>query len=751
MRIATGGDRYKVLFQGDKERYYPGAIYDTATTNRTFLEYVGLLAAMGVENRYWCLTLLNPALQGVDPFDEANLTSIQKTLIRTECTLNPWYFVREILRFPPPSGPNPIRLRANRANMSLWWCFLNHVDYFLIQPRQTGKSVNSDGITTWYMMFGAESTQSNLFTKDAGLIQANILRLKRIRALMPSYLVTMTKEDSDNQKDLTYVSRNNYLKAVQAQANPDAAANVGRGLTAAYNHIDEICYLKYNHISVGIMLAGAGAAREEARRQGMPYCNIFTSTAGKLDSAAGKYAYELLNAATKWSEHYFDSTDAAHLNQRLRANSANQKSPTVLINGTFSHRQLGYDDEWLRVKIAESRQEPDDARRDFLNEWTLGNTTKHPLGKKIMRTIDKSRTAPTWEEHDPKYNFVMRWYIPKDEVIAGIKHRTLVMGMDMSEAVSRDACTGVILDVATLEVVGTYGISETNLSILASWFVRLLEKYETLTMVPEAKSTWRAVQDQMIITCADKGIDYGRRVYSTITDDAGESRNATQLYEEFKAWRSGYSHYTMYKREFGFGTNRDKRNLIYDVVLKEAARTAGWLMRDETLIGELKGLQQVGNRLDHGEGGHDDYLISWLLAHWFIAFGKNVSHYGIDPLDVRSKVYSQTRKMTPDELGDEVMLRYKRTALQELVQEYEEQSRGGYPSTAMLKRIQKLQADLGEELTGDTAATVDALKDQSNTIRKMARQGRTMGRDYIRYNSSGPNNKWANFRGNWAG
>lgn len=270
-------------------------------------------------------------------------------------------------------------------------------------------------------------------------------------------------------------------------------------------------------------------------------------------------------------------------------------------------------------------------------------------------------------------------------------------------------------------------------------------------MVPEAKSTWRAVQDQMIITCADKGIDYGRRVYSTITDDAGESRNATQLYEEFKAWRSGYSHYTMYKREFGFGTNRDKRNLIYDVVLKEAARTAGWLMRDETLIGELKGLQQVGNRLDHGEGGHDDYLISWLLAHWFIAFGKNVSHYGIDPLDVRSKVYSQTRKMTPDELGDEVMLRYKRTALQELVQEYEEQSRGGYPSTAMLKRIQKLQADLGEELTGDTAATVDALKDQSNTIRKMARQGRTMGRDYIRYNSSGPNNKWANFRGNWAG
>lgn len=736
----------KVLFQGDRERYYPGAIYDTQTTNRTFVEYVGLLAAMGVQNRYWCLTLLNPLLQGVDPFDEANLTPELKTIIRTECELNPWYFIREILRFPPPSGPNPIRLRANRANMSLWWCFLNHIDYFLIQPRQTGKSVNSDGITTWYMLFGAQSTNSNLFTKDAGLIQANILRLKRIRALLPTYLVVMTKEDSDNQKDLTYVHRNNYLKAVQAQANPDAAANVGRGLTAAYNHIDEICYLKYNHISVGIMLAGAGAAREEARRQGMPYCNIFTSTAGKLDSSAGRYAHELLNAATKWSEHYYDSTDPKHLVERLRVNSANQKSPTVLINGTFSHRQLGYDDEWLRVKIAESRQEPDDARRDFLNEWTLGNTTKHPLGKKIMRQIDKGRMAPVWEQHDPKYSFIMRWYIPKEEVLSGIKSRTLIMGMDMSEGVNRDACTGVILDISTLEVVGTYGVSETNLSILAMWFCKLLETFTTLTMVPEAKSTWRAVQDQMIITCADRGIDYGRRVYSTIVDDSGETRTAKKLYDDFKAWRSGYNHYTTFKREFGFGTNRDKRNLIYEVVLKEAAKTAGWLMRDETLIGELKGIQQVGNRLDHGEGGHDDYLISWLLGHWFIAFGKNLSHYGIDPMVVRSRVYNQQRKMSNEEKADEVMIRYKRTELQELVAEYEAIGRHGGSSTVMLKRIAKLQDDLGEDMVGDMASTIDALKEQSNTIRKMERQSRANDMDYIRISQPGTtSNRWANF------
>lgn len=743
----------KVLFRGDKERFYPNAIYDTQTTNKTFLEFVGLLAAMGVENRYWCLTLLNPALQGVDPFDEANLCPALKTLIRTECELNPWYFIREILRFPPPSGPNPIRLRANRANMSLWWCFLNHVDYFLIQPRQTGKSVNSDGITTWYMMFGSQSTLTNLFTKDAGLIQQNILRLKRIRDLMPSYLVTITKEDSDNQKDLTYAARGNYLKAVQAQANPDAAANVGRGFTAAYNHVDEICYLKYNHISVGIMLAGAGAAREEARRQGMPYCNIFTSTAGKLDSEAGRYAYALLNNATKWSEHYYDSVDEQDLLIRLRANSANSNSPTVLINGTFSHRQLGYDDDWLRTRIAEARQEPDDARRDFLNEWTVGSTARHPLGKKLMREIDRGRMAPLFEEHDLKYNFAIRWYIPKEEVLSGIKRRTLVIGMDMSEGVGRDACTGVIVDVATLETVGTYGVSETNLSILAGWFVRLLERFETLTMVPEAKSTWRAVQDQMIITCADKGIDYGRRVYSTIVDDAGESRAGEARYSDFKAWRSGYHHYTSFKREFGFGTNRDKRNLIYDVVLKEAAGTAGWLMRDENLVGELKGIQNVGGRLDHAEGGHDDYLISWLLAQWFIAFGRNVSHYGIDPLDVRSKVYSQRRKMSNEELGEEVMIRYKRTELQELVAEYEALSRAGNPSTQMLRKIMKLQEDLGDAVTGEMASTVDALKEQSITHRRMARQTRAANFAQQEHDPrvNPRSNRWANFRGQWSG
>lgn len=728
-----------VLFKGDKEKYYPNAIYDTKTTNKSFLQYVKLLETMGIENRYWCLTLINPLLQGVDPFSD-QLTIEQQVMIRVECEMNPWYFVREILRFPPSAGDQPIRLIANRANMSLWWCFLNHIDYFLIQPRQTGKSVNSDGITSWYMMFGTKNSRCNLFTKDGDLIANNIKRLKRIRNIMPKYLVTILKGDTDNQKDLTYVARGNYLNAIQAQANPDAAANVGRGITTPYNHVDEICYLKYNRISVGIMLAGGGAVRDQARAQGIPYGNIFTSTAGKLDTDMGKYAYTMLRGGTIWSENYYDSKNEAELRIRLQANSGNVNSKAVLINGTFSHRQLGFTDDWLREKIADARQDPDDSRRDFLNEWTVGDTTNHPLSKKVMRAIDRGRMSPTYEEFDSVTNYMIRWYIPKDEIMSGIRTRTLVMGMDMSEGVGRDRCTGVIVDAATLEVVGVYGIAEGNLAVMAGWFVRLLERFPTLTLVPEAKSTWRAVQDRMVIVAADKDIDFGRRVYSTIVDDKADSYSAGELYNDFKNWRGGFNHYTEYKRYFGFGTNADKRRLIYDVVFKEYTRVAGWLMRDDQLIGEIKGIQIKNGRVDHAAGAHDDHLVSWLLAMWFISFGKNVSHYGIDPIVLRSKVYSESRNMTHEEKADEVLRRMRNLELRELTQRYEE-IKGDSSADLLLRRIQILQSQLGDHVESDLALNIDGLKNQVDTNRKMESRGRRREGDFIRY-SRQRNERW---------
>ena len=48
-----------ILFKKDWD-IYPSAIWDTKTTNTSFLEFSALLKHMGVENHLFMLTLMQP-------------------------------------------------------------------------------------------------------------------------------------------------------------------------------------------------------------------------------------------------------------------------------------------------------------------------------------------------------------------------------------------------------------------------------------------------------------------------------------------------------------------------------------------------------------------------------------------------------------------------------------------------------------------------------------------------------------------
>jgi hypothetical protein len=627
-----------ILFDQDWDRY-PTAIWDTKTKNETFLEFSALLKSMGVRNHLFMLALMQPELQGVDPFDEANLTAEQKLAIRVECTFNPWYFIREIMRVPPAAGDVPVPLIANRGNISLWWSFLNHIDYFLVQIRQTGKSLNSDGISVWYQVFGARNARSNLFTKG-DLFKAHIDRLKKLRALLPKYLVRITKKDTDNQKEFTNLAQGNRMVVYIPQKDEDAARNLGRGLTVPHSHTDEIAFLKNVHISLGVMLAGGGAAREEAKRNGLPFGNIFTTTAGMLDSTEGAYAYKMMTSGAEWDDLFYDSVDQQDLYDTVRANSTNKES--LLINGTFNHRQLGFDDQWLRTKIAESRQTGDEVRRDYLNEWTSG-TLSNPLSKKLLRKIHDSVTPPLYSEKFEKEKFIIRWQIPEREVKNGILGREMTMGVDTSNATGRDNITGVILDNSTLEVLGVWTVNDSNLQHFSAWLARLIARHPTLTVIGEAKSTWIAILDYLLLHLPIYGVDPAERLYSRVVDEKEESEGGRRRYSAFKADRDNYR---SYRKEFGFPTNGPLREMLYGPIIQEAAKRSGSLVRDKKLQNEIAKLVTKNKRIDHEASGHDDHVISWLMAHWFLTYAQNLDHYGIDTSNVKRRVYETEHKLT---------------------------------------------------------------------------------------------------------
>lgn len=704
-----------VLFNGDWSRF-PTAIVDTKTKNKSFLEFSALLKHMGVKNHLFMLALLHPDLQGVDPFDPL-LTEEQKFKIKLECTFNPWYFIREIMRVPPAAGDNPVALEANRGNISLWWSFLNHIDYFLVQIRQTGKSLNSDGISVWYQLFGARNSRSNLFTKG-DLFKEHIARLKKLRALLPKYLVSITKKDTDNQKEFTNMSQGNRMVVYIPQKDEEAANNLGRGLTVPHNHVDEIAFLKNVHISLGVMLAGGGAAREEAARNGLPYGNIFTTTAGELDTPEGAYAYDLMTGGAEWNDHFYDCTDRAELYEVVRKQCRNKEA--ILINGTFNHRQLGKTDAWLKTKIAESRQTGDGVRRDYMNEWTSGNA-RNPLTKDLLRKIMASVVKPEWLEIDKQDHYSIRWYVPEAQVKAGLPGREVVMGMDTSNAVGRDNITGVIVDTSTLEVVGAWTVNDSNLTSFAVWLVKMFVRFPKLTMIPEAKSTWIGILDTLLLILPAHGIDPAKRIYSTLVDAKDQSPEDRRRYNDYIGDRDNYRSYRKY---FGFPTNQSLREIIYGPVLQEAAKKTGSLVRDAKLQGEVARLVQRNNRIDHQASGHDDHVISWLLCHWFLTYGRNLEHYGITVSEVKRRVYEAEHKLSWEEqrrydlqrkIKDEIALLSEQIGME----------RSHYEKIKLQNRLDLLMTKVNDEFESDNVASLDQIKESSRDRVRM--ETRTFG------------------------
>lgn len=661
-RYDTGASM--VLYKDDI-RYYPQGIYDYQTPNKSFLNLAAKYNALKIKNCGFLLFLSQPELQGIDPHSE-NLTIEQKAMIVIECKMNVWYFLREVVRIAPNSGDKGISYIANRGNIALTWCFLNGMDFALIQPRQTGKSVSTDCIMLWLMFFVMQNSVINLITKDSSLRDKNVIRLKKMRNLLPAYLNFHQKGiDSDNQNEITCKALENIYTTNVAQKDERSANNLGRGLSTPVTHIDEGPFISYISVTLPAALAAGGAARDEAFRNGLPNGNIFTTTAGKKDDRDGKYMHELISRGAVWDEKYFDLKDRYEFHRIINNICRGSKS---IINGTFSHRQLGYTDEWLYRKMRESNAVGEEADRDFLNIWTSG-TQKSPLPTHVTEMMRNNQTDPLYTEIT-KEGYVIRWYITEEDLKARQSTTKFIVGMDTSDAIGRDAIGMVFVDVRDLSVVGTMSCNQSSLVAFSNTVCNMMLRYPNLILIPEKKSSAQTFIDALWSTLPLHGQDPFKRIYNRIVDDAKAKPNQFQeLYTEMH--RRPENFYEMRKGLFGFNTDGSKRNTLYSSVFLNACYKTAALMRDKTLIGEVVGLSTKNGRIDHSNEGNDDHVIAWLLCHWFITHGSNLEYYGISPRIIESIKYKNGVKLDEFETYEaEEQERYQ-SRLDTLVVEYE--------------------------------------------------------------------------------
>lgn len=697
-----------ILFQEDwlkEENRGPeglGPIVDMETKNKSFLEYAYLLHQMGVKNWYFCLALHDPMLQGVDPFDE-NLSLEMKKRVGDELSSNPWYYLREVAKVPAAAGYGAVQFRAHRANIGMFWLFMNNVSFFLLQPRQTGKSVVADMINNYLLHYRMFNSDIFLVTLTQQLLSANIERIKEMRDLLPKYTIQKTSADTKAKELYNYPARkNNYITRV-SQSSEIAANNIGRGCTTPIQQYDEAAFINYIDVVFPAATAATGAARDLAKERGAPYGTMITTTAGDKMSRSGKYMYEIYQSSADWTEHYFDLQNQEELHNVVRKNS---RDGDLMVGATFNHLQLGFDDEWLRGKIAATKTtDQDKINRDYFNIWTAGGALS-PLPPEITQDILMSEKHPEYIQIT-KDGYIVKWYIKPEDIPRYMRENHCIIGSDTSEAINRDATSFVMINITTLETVMVVTVSEADIIKLADFLVNFMVAFPRTTLVMEHKSTAGTFLETLYTKLPLHDIDPYKRIYNTIVQDRDKDP------ELFKMITSGYhkrnpNFYTQHKKKFGFNTTAQSRHLLYKDVLQLAARRCRKHIYDKVLSAELRSLEvdEKTGRVDHTADKHDDNVIAWLLAMWLLMYGKNLSYYGIENRRVMAQISENGLMVTDTQTRERELVLSYQNDLEEIVKKIANDNNTMYRQVLehKAKQIQNKLALFGVEVK-----TLDAM------------------------------------------
>lgn len=523
---------------------------------------------------------------------------------------------------------------------------VDHPDHLYITDDfiVTHNTIGAIALTSWVLYIAGINMTMAMYTHSAQLVQENVARLKAIRDLLPKWLVHRTMADTDNKEGLSYAQLGNKYLTFIGQKDKHAAHNIGRGQTLPFVHTDEGGFIPNIKISFPVLLAAQGAARRNAKAMGMPHSNIYTTTAASTDTESGRYLYELVTKAMPFTEKLYDCKNLAEAMAMVERNSTNR-----VVNGTFSHLQLGFDNVWLLEETSRINATPEMIKRDFLNQW-VGGAENGIISKEDLERMNATRSEP---HHVEIFNgYTISWYVPRAvSESPSFRAKPFVMGCDPSEMINRDFTTFVALDPQTLEVVFTFRCNESNTTKVGMLAAELLIAFPKMLWVPERKSTGPAIIDTAIMILQRHGINPFLRIYNKVVDGYGTDEfRGVNLHDP--AICDG-----AHRKHLGFMTTGKTREHLYKQTLQKAVALNADRMFDANLIAEFATLSAVNGRIDHGEGKHDDMVIAYLLACYAIFDGKNLHLYGIPTDSIMSGITISGERVDPRYLAQQAELR----------------------------------------------------------------------------------------------
>ena len=569
-------------------------LYHTNTDNLSFIETHLQLKKRGIRNNKFFLELRNPELgaEGFTPH-APNLTLEQKAMIAVECSMNPWYFFREVVRIPVAGGESKFLLHL--GNLAMLWLMMHNVNSIVLLPRQNFKTMSA--IT--YFLHAYELATSNstiVFSNKAQEDSKNNLeRFKDIRNLLPQWLLKTDHRDVDNKTGISSASTNNSIQTKAGATDERAADKMGRGMTVPFLWFDEFAFLKYNNIIYEAATLAHQQAAQDAERNRKPHFKLITTTPNNADIDEGAYCMEMINKAAKFGEWWYDKDDGEV--RQLLANTSENDFAYM----KYDWRDLGRDEEWYVDNCRAVNMDRLKIRREINLEWTLG-TDKSVFAEELLEKA-QSLTKPSVSVPFGDWSL--------EAVEMPEPGRPVIIAADVAAGLDQDSSALAVIDAITMRILAWFK----SATIEIKDFIELIELAHKVFFPSAPVVVERSPISLAMIEIMMEGPLKQWLVYE-VPDDKTVETPAPGVNRRSRKTNFGGS---QDRRRYGVVTSVTSRAGMMDILRHDLIHNPD-VFQSAELMDEIAGLQRnKSGRIEHAQGKHDDLLMAYLVGRWALA------------------------------------------------------------------------------------------------------------------------------------
>lgn len=590
--------------------------YDWSTRNKSFVRVADALDALGVKNSKFMLSLYDPDLQHVNPFD-VNLSVEYQAKILFECSRNKWYFLRELAKVKDQGSEIPMDYEANIGNISLHFLRDLNINTYMELPRQCGKSISAVAEYAYFFLFG-KSINMGLFNYDTKMVAENIDRIMLLLDSLPAWMHFHRMEEKVNAKDPTAAPEYKFIPksaarkmTVENKLNKNIIVGKTPGLTEAqadtaarggsYLHQwwDEPCNTHNFDIAADAAFPSFTTVAENAGKKGIQHSIMITSTPPDVDSREGKYLFTFVHQeSTKWSLYYFD-----HGPTKLRS-ILKQNGKRDFFYITFQWYQLGKTKAWLEKQIANMTSKA--IRKDIYLIWEK-DIEGNPFSQQELGDLENTVLMHSYyKEIEIEENLFFKIYCNSDvrgeynfkETMRFLYTRRILISSDVAggEGGDRDFSTLVGIDPITSDVIFTFRSNELDPHKFAQLIIKFIKLYCSKGII-----------------CMERN-SYGRAVLSELRDPVtGIPDNILYMPMSDSMVKSGVKADRGNKMA-GIYTLKPLRDRLFGDILRRRVCQNKFLFRSKDLFSEVCTLQHKKGRVDHKQGSHDDLIMAYIIG-----------------------------------------------------------------------------------------------------------------------------------------